>query len=246
MSDQVNGSGSVSANSTVNPGDATQTNTDLSTIQSELAEVKKKYQESEGNLQKVRDFYAANPDLITFARKYSEDSKAAELVRNYLNGKVSTAPNEGKAEDDLADMPEAQRNLVMKLVEKKLEEYTGAIKADVGQLRNAQLQSQINGWRAAYNKQTGWPVDFKEVEPKIAEMLQKGEAVNAEGAYRQIAADYLLKDRVQKDREIKDLKVKASMSRASVPSQLASRGKAEAKTMAEAMAEAIEELGIES
>lgn len=241
----VQGSGSTPANSTAQPSD--ESASQASTTPDQLAELKQQLEKANGDLEKVRNFYLAYPELREFARRYTEDPKAAEIVRGYINGNGQVVTKEDKVaeiEDELSGLPEPQRKAMMKIIDQKLSEATQPLVSELQSLRQTNLTSQINGWRSEFNKQKGWPVDFKEVEPKIAELLQSRKAVDAEGAYKQIAAEYLLKDRADRNKEIKDLKVKVSMSRASVPQQLSVRGKGTTKTLADAWAEAIEETGI--
>lgn len=241
----VQGSGTIPANSTAQPSDENVST--ASTTTDPTVELKQQLEKANGDLQKIRDFYAAYPDLVTFARRYTEDPKAAEIVRGYINGNGQVVTKEEKVaeiEDELAGLPEPQRKAMMKIIDQKLSEATQPLVSELQSLRQTNLTSQINGWRSEFNKQKGWPVDFKEVEPKIAELLQSRKAVDAEGAYKQIAAEYLLKDRADRDKTIKDLKVKVSMSRASVPQQLSVRGKGTTKSLADAWTEAVDELGI--
>lgn len=242
----VQSSGSDPATTTATPS-GENVNTSQPNGTDPNTEIKQQLEKAQGDLQKIRDFYAAYPDLVTFARRYTEDPKAAELVRGYINNNGQVVSKEDKVaeiEDELSGLPEPQRKAMMKLVEQKVNEVTGHLAGEVKTLREANLSTQINAWRKTFSKQEGWPVDFKDVEPKITELLQTRKAVDAEGAYKQIAAEYLLKDRADRDKTIKDLKVKVSMSRASVPQQLSVRGKGTTKTLADAWTEAVEELGI--
>jgi hypothetical protein len=145
--------------------------------------------------------------------------------------------------DELSGLDDKQRKAVEKLLQKSLQDATAPVKNQLSQMQQHVLNQQIKEWRATYNKQAGWPVDFTQVEGEIAKMLQDSKASDAESAYKVIAAEYYRKNGVEQEKTIKELKTKVSMSRASLPSSMAVRGKGEKKSMADAMAEAMQELG---
>lgn len=244
MSDQTTqASGVAPSDTTAQPGGSQAA---PSTASPELAELKSKYEKANGDLQRMKDFFTAYPDLVQFARKYTEDQNAASMVRNYLAGKpVSVGSQDASDSDDdaLSTLDANQRKAVEKLLEQKLDGVMAPIKSQNQQLQQHVLNQQIKEWRATYNKANGWPVDFKEVEGSVAELIQNGKANDAEVAYKLLAADHYRKNGADQEKQIRELKQKASMSRASLPTQLAVRGKGERKSIEEAWVEALEQAG---
>ena len=206
--------------------------------ESRMQELESELTKAKGDLSKIRDFYGAYPKLVPFLKRYADDEAMQQRVDELLDGKAPPQTEDlPPVDDDIKRQIEAH-------VESRLREERKVIEGQVNQIRQSQLQSQIDGWRRKYTKEAGYPVDFKHCEPQISEMLEKGQAVDVDGAYKQIALDYALKSKTETDKQIKDLKIKASMSRGSIPTTMKVSGKDEKKDLDQAFSEAFEELGI--
>ena len=235
-------SAAPSQEATAQPSEATQEQP--SSPQFSEAEVKQ-WQQDSANYKKVQDYFNANPRLVDFAYKYAEDPGAQEMVSKYFSGDTSASQPEPKSDDSSFSAFEGdQKEAVMKLVDKLVQDKLSGVQSELTHLRNEHANSQIEKMSSRFTVENGYPVNFNDVRQDIANLITSGKAVDAESAYKLIVADRLPTIKKQFEDQITEEKRKASMSRYSAPGSLKIRSKQEkAKDFAEALAQAEESLG---
>lgn len=209
---------------------------------------KAKYEKAESDLGKVREFYKENPKAMQLIQRYVSDKNLQKVADSYLEtGKFNTEDHSSQQQEALESLDPDTRRLFERMLDEKLGNLRQEYDSRYSNIERQQQIVRINEWRQMYTKQNGWAVDFREVEPQIAEMLQQGRAVDAESAYKILAADKALEFRKNQDREIGKLKTQVAMSRGSVPRDYVKPGKDyQPKTLEQAFMEALEEQGIDS
>ena len=238
MSDQeTQVSGEAPDQTSAQPSEETSKPTeDVENLKSQLNEYKTK-------VEQIQQFYTSYPGLVKIARKYADDPDVRTKLDTYLEG-GSIEPNSDGASDsgvDLSSLDDTTKQAIAQLVDERVNSVRKEYDSKFGDLSAKQVQTQIDGWRKKYTKSAGFPVEFSEVENQIAEMLTRGEAVSAEGAYKQLALDYALKSSVEQEKQLKQAKLEASMSRGSLPQSMPTRGKDSTKSFKDAWMDALEQ-----
>ena len=234
MSDETQGNGSTLAEPAAQPSGtetAPKPTEDLNALKGELDKAK-------GDLGKIREFYSQYPKAVSFLKKYVDDPSAQTLVDKYLETGTVNLGN-GEETDELPI--DERTNRVLTETQARLKDQENQL----NQLRQTQLKAQIDEWRRDFTVEKGFPVNFKEVENEIADMITNGKAIDAISAYKMIGFEKSLKGRSEIEKQLKNYKIQASMSRGSVPRTMSVRGANDKKSLSEAWQEAVEDLGIE-